>query len=436
MDNNIPQVQGSLEIPSTTKDEAPLELKPDEQTEKIDMYIQQTENVSIPSVLLEYTPKENINFEENDIKKFFSQFGGLEKIHIKEKIAVALFKTFFAASVCKEFLSNEKNFKEDKKKDFSAKWFDLKTDGDALPDDIKSKFEEISKKNSVNLNKINFDDKMNNKAQQKKQEMQNNNMMQNGMIINNINNYIQPNLMQFNRILPNYQSIPNMQNMPNVTISTMNGIPMMPNAMSNLYFNNILKNKNIGIGLGNKNNNGQDYHMNRMHNNNTMPINTTMSLNNTMPLSGINSINNLNNLNNEEKNYGKFTCKFEILIPNDKEFQVARRLIGSKGCNMKKIISECKPEGSSSQESVKLRLRGKGSGYKEGPLNKESDEPLHLCISAKNQEDMKKACELVNNLLDGIYEDYKKHCAKNGYTPVDKIANKIDCGNSQHKNIN
>jgi len=33
---------------------------------------------------------------------------------------------------------------------------------------------------------------------------------------------------------------------------------------------------------------------------------------------------------------GKYTCKFYVQIENDNEFQVARRLIGSKGCNMKK----------------------------------------------------------------------------------------------------
>jgi hypothetical protein len=39
---------------------------------------------------------------------------------------------------------------------------------------------------------------------------------------------------------------------------------------------------------------------------------------------------------------------------------------------MKKIVEMCskKSDGSMLQDAVKLRLRGKGSGYKEGPLNK------------------------------------------------------------------
>ena len=62
---------------------------------------------------------------------------------------------------------------------------------------------------------------------------------------------------------------------------------------------------------------------------------------------------------------------------------------------MKRIINKCKSKGE--KETVKLRLRGRGSGYKEGPQNKESDEPLHLCISAKNQKKKKKACAKVDD---------------------------------------
>jgi hypothetical protein len=34
----------------------------------------------------------------------------------------------------------------------------------------------------------------------------------------------------------------------------------------------------------------------------------------------------------------KLTCRYDIQIQNEKDFQVARRIIGSKGTNMKKII--------------------------------------------------------------------------------------------------
>merc|ERR1719218_229125 len=78
----------------------------------------------------------------------------------------------------------------------------------------------------------------------------------------------------------------------------------------------------------------------------------------------------------------KYTCRFDIGIENDKEFQVARRIIGTKGANMKRIVK---------QTEAKLRLRGMGSGYFEGSGNKESSEPLQLCISCTNGEHYKMA---------------------------------------------
>ena len=65
-----------------------------------------------------------------------------------------------------------------------------------------------------------------------------------------------------------------------------------------------------------------------------------------------------------------------------------------------------------SQEVVKLRLRGKGSGFKEGPKQEESKEPLHLCISSRFFPQYTTACSKIEQLLLNVYEDYKKHCEK------------------------
>jgi hypothetical protein len=143
-----------------------------------------------------------------------------------------------------------------------------------------------------------------------------------------------------------------------------------------------------------------------------------------------NSNNNNNNNNyNDEKNFGKYTCKYEILIANDKGFEIAKKIIGKKGCNMKNIINGCKSNPDES-DNVKLRLRGKGSGFKEGPDNKESDEPLHLCISSKNPEYMKKACLLVDELFKKVHEEYKKYCEENNVTPENtELAARIESKN-------
>ena len=59
---------------------------------------------------------------------------------------------------------------------------------------------------------------------------------------------------------------------------------------------------------------------------------------------------------------------------------MARRIIGSKGCHMKRILEEClannenkNTTNETANELLKLRLRGRGSGYKEGPEQQESN---------------------------------------------------------------
>ncbi len=352
-------------------------------SEKIELFIQQSENVTIPAIVFEYLSKDNSDFDANDLRNFYEQFGIIEDFELNGKISVVLFKLFFAANTCREFLQNEHNFKDNMKKDFMVRWFNLEKDYELIPEEFLIKYEQISKKNSLNLRQ-NFFSSNNNI---------NNNIINNGNLINQNNYNIQNNFIQ--------QNIINNINMINYNNSI---------NIQNLYINNLIPNQHNVI-------------------NNNYNININMNNNNNK--------HHMNNINNEEKNSGKFTCKYEILIPNDKEFQIARRLIGSKGYNMKKIIDECKSIEPNLYDNVKLRLRGKGSGFKEGPQNKESDEPLHLCISAKNQEGMKKACECVNELLNNIYEDYKKHCLKIGINPVSKIAKLIDGGNTNHKgNIN
>jgi len=101
----------------------------------------------------------------------------------------------------------------------------------------------------------------------------------------------------------------------------------------------------------------------------------------------------------------KFTCRFDIGIENDKEFQVARRIIGQKGCNMKKIVET---------SGAKLRLRGKGSGYLEGPLKQESPEPLHLCVSCTTQKGYNDALKAVSEILEGVYTEYTRYRRSRG----------------------
>lgn len=110
------------------------------------------------------------------------------------------------------------------------------------------------------------------------------------------------------------------------------------------------------------------------------------------------------------KGVKKYTCRFLIGIENDKDFQVVRRIIGAKGANMKKIVK---------LTEAKLRLRGQGSGYFEGAGQKESSEPLQLCVSCTSSEGYRTAVTLVEELLKGVYDEYRQFCRETSKPELD-----------------
>lgn len=63
----------------------------------------------------------------------------------------------------------------------------------------------------------------------------------------------------------------------------------------------------------------------------------------------------------------KFVCNYDIQIENDSKFRVTKRLIGNKGLTLKKILFDCCVK--FNDFTTKIRLRGRGSGYKEGVKN-------------------------------------------------------------------
>jgi hypothetical protein len=138
-------------------------------------------------------------------------------------------------------------------------------------------------------------------------------------------------------------------------------------------------------------------------------------------------------------NPAKFTCKYEIQIETDRDFKIARKIIGPKGCNMKKVIEICqyhlkRADMSYQSDFLKLRLRGRGSGFKEGPEQRESDEPLHLCVSSKYADVYNLACKLVEDLLAGLYKEYEGFCQKAGRPlskPVQIKRSEVGTGNER-----
>ena len=128
----------------------------------------------------------------------------------------------------------------------------------------------------------------------------------------------------------------------------------------------------------------------------------------------------------------KFTCRFDIPLEIEREFYVSKRIIGQKGINMKRIVSSLP-----SLDSAKLRLRGRGSGFLEGPLKQESNESLHLCVSCKDGESYAIVIREVTALLEEVYAQYDCWCAERGFhRPLPKVLprNHPDSHNSSYDN--
>jgi len=84
---------------------------------------------------------------------------------------------------------------------------------------------------------------------------------------------------------------------------------------------------------------------------------------------------------------------------------------------MKRIIEICSKNAPDQNDVVKLRLRGRGSGFKEGPRQEESKESLHLCISSRFYDKYQLASNFVQELLLNVYEEYRKFCEKQKKDP-------------------
>lgn len=104
---------------------------------------------------------------------------------------------------------------------------------------------------------------------------------------------------------------------------------------------------------------------------------------------------------------GAWQCRFVIGGEHmDRDFPIVGRIIGPQGAHMKSIHEKT---------GAKLRLRGRRSNYREGPESKESDDPMHLCVSSNEEVPFRRACEMVEALMTGVYADYSKWCAQNSF---------------------
>lgn len=248
-------------------------------SQQIESLIQRQYNVFVPALVFEYRPTHSIRefsgWDYEDLSEFFSHFGEIELLEIFGKLSFVVFKTFLDAYSCKEFLQNTSNFKDSEKDNFIIRWF-TQEDEPYSSEIMRNKLKKYSP------NQI-FD--YINSSQNWNSNQTYNNQMNYGNYYNNYNN--NPNISN--------EFFPISLNSQYNYYATMS---LSPNAKTELT--SVINSSNL-------------------QQSNTFNIGNYQAYNEEVKSASDKCLLN-----------GKYTCKFEIQIENDNEFQVARRLIGAK----------------------------------------------------------------------------------------------------------
>jgi hypothetical protein len=124
----------------------------------------------------------------------------------------------------------------------------------------------------------------------------------------------------------------------------------------------------------------------------------------------------------------KYVSRYIVQIENEKNFPVTKMIIGNNGKLLRQILLDnCINYG---DHTTKIRLRGKGSGYKEVPKNEESKDPMELCISSLNMLSYMRCSQAIENLLLHVYYQYYLYQCNNA--SIDKNDN----SNNNSDNLN
>ena len=338
----------------------------------IEKYIQEKYNIFSPILIITYknSQKSQIKLDYDDYHSFLSNFGTIKFLEILNKNAIVYFNDYLSAFTCYKYFENDKNYKENEKENYNVKWFQPE-DENLISILLKKKmkkysYKEIFKNVNETMKNIYINKKIN--CDLSNLEYPSNENSKEKFKENLATNTIE----QFG-----YYS--------HFSLSK-EGI----NEFQTLIDNNIKKN-NI-ITNNNENNNNYLY---------------------------FNNTNNNNYINNNNIN-GKYICKFYVKI-QDKDFDVCKRLIGAKGSNLKRIIDYCSKNsnGTYLPDAIKIKLRGKGSEFNQ--INKETDEPLNICVSSIYVDKYRKACSFVYELIINVYEEYKRYCERNSKTPMENL---------------
>ena len=337
--------------------------------ESIEIFLKKKTGKISPTIYIEYPKTKETNplskLDSENLKSFLIKFGKISFLEIYRLIALVQYETFLGAYSCIKYFEKINMNKEEK---IICRWFEEK-DEEIITSDINSRIRKLKPYEIVeNINKS-----MKDYYLKKKDKISNFSDIQ-----EDEENTIKENILTDSISQIEYYSI----------------FSLTPKALKE--FNEMV--------IINQNRDIQNLESSNIQNS-----------------KDINMINlSQSNTNNEKSSSNiKYICKFYLQIEGDKEFQIIKRIIGAKGCNLKRIIDYCSkgPGGVYVPDAIKLKLRGVGSGYRE----RDKKEPLHLCVISKYPDKYKKACSFVIELIINIYGEYKRFCERKGKKPISNL---------------
>ena len=369
-DKIIEDSEKKEELKNDINQGAKPESKEDENSQ-IESFLKKKFNKVTPTIYIEYPKTKDIlpisKLDLENLKNILNKFGKINFIEIYHLISLVQYDTFLSAYSCIKYFEKISKNKQDK---IICRWFEEK-DEEIVSEDILAKIKKLKPYEIVdNINKS-----MKNYYMKKQEKNNEFSEIQDDDENNEKENILTDGIAQLE-----YYSI------------------FCLSKKAQKEFNEIISiNKARGI-----KNMELSYNIN--------PRELNMNNNATQV-----------NINNNEKGNIKYICKFYLQIEGDKDFQVIKRIIGAKGCNLKRIIDYCSkgPGGVYVPDAIKLKLKGVGSGYRERDGDKK--EPLNLCVISKYQDKYKKACSFVIELIINIYEEYKRFCERKRKDPINSL---------------
>lgn len=111
----------------------------------------------------------------------------------------------------------------------------------------------------------------------------------------------------------------------------------------------------------------------------------------------------------------KYIAKFPINVPDNVGFHLKEKILGAKGCNFRKIVEIC-ARGSHLPSKPKHLIA----------LKLLHDEEYQIVLTSRFLEKFQQCENLVYELVNVIYEEFKRHCEKQGTIPPDLRVRKIE----------